>query len=105
MKHRPTEVKAVIALLEQEHDSVEDLAQLLLDTLLEIKWRRGAWIAIQRHDTQVQPDFTAWGPYATRGEAERDLGKRIVGVNPRERAYFALVLNKDNTSPHPDIED
>ena len=106
MKHRPTEVKAVVELLEQEHESVDDLAQELLDLLVDIKWKRGGWIAIQRHDTTIQPDFTAWGPYATKGEAERDVGKRIVGVNAREVAYFAHVINKDvNGGLHPDLED
>ena len=104
MKHRPTEVKAVIALLEREHESVDDLAQQLLDLLVDIKWSRGGWIAIQRHDTTIQPDFTAWGPYATKGEAERDVGKRIVGVNVREVAYFAHVIDKDTTGQeHPDL--
>jgi hypothetical protein len=106
VKHRPTEIKAVAALLEQEHESVDVLAQQLLDLLVDIKWSRGGWIAIQRHRTTIQPDFTAWGPYATRGEAERDVGKRIVGVNVYETAYFAHVINKDVTGElHPDLED
>lgn len=106
MKHRPTEVRAVIALLEKEHDDVDVLAVELLDLLADMKWARGAWIAIQRHRTQHYPEFTAWGPYATRGEAERDLGKRIIGVSAGEYAYFAHVQNKDTTGePHPDLEE
>lgn len=121
MKHRPTEVKAVVALLEQEHDDVEALAEQLLDTLLDIKWQRGAWIALQRY--AESDHFQAWGPYATRGEAERDLGRRILGTRAHRKtcrqrpmcagctevydtAYFALVLDKDATDgPDPDVYD
>jgi len=92
VRHRPTEVRELIALLDREHDSVEDLAQDVLDLLMEIKWSRAPYIAIQRHSG---PHFTAWGPYATRGEAERDVGKRIVGGNVAEVAYFCKVWNKD----------
>ena len=74
---------------------MEDLAQNLLDLLMEVKWSRQPWIAIQRH--RNGPDFTAWGPYATRGEAERDLGKRIIAAEVGDVAYFCKVWNKDVT--------
>lgn len=103
MKHRPNEVKAVTALLSEEHDSVDELAMKVLDLLHDIKWNRHPWVAIQR----ARPDgpwFTAWGPYSTRGEAERDVGKRIVGASPLETAYFARVYNKDTLDgPLPEI--
>lgn len=101
LRHRPTERRAVIELLDKEHDSVETLADDLLDLLVEIKWGRGSWIAIQRH---TGPHFTAWGPYPTRGEAERDVGRRIIAASPQDVAYFCRVWNKDVLDgPQPDI--
>lgn len=111
LKHRPTEIKAVIKLLDQEHESVETLAVELLDLLMEIKWNRAPWIAIQRH---TGPHFTAWGPYPTRRQAELDVGRRIIGrgcrttscglppfcevcTQVREYAYFCQVYDKDVT--------
>ena len=91
-RHRPTEVRALVNLLDAEHDSVEALAQEVLDLLMELKWGRSPYIAIQRH---TGPYFTAWGPYATLNEAQRDIGKRIVGYEPDEVAYFCKVHNKD----------
>lgn len=121
MKHRPSEVKAIVALLEEEHDDVEALATAVLDLLLDIKWNRGAWIALQRY--AESDHFQAWGPYATRGEAQRDIGRRILGSRAHSKlchqrpicagcadvfdtAYFALVLDKDATDgPDPDVYD
>ena len=107
MKHRPTEIKAVVNLLEQEHDDVEALAQALLDLLLDIKWKRGAYIAIRRLRTEGDhpwPDFLAHGPYPTRKQAELDIGRRITAKSPGEYAYFALVTDLDATDePDPDL--
>lgn len=118
-RHRPTELKALIALLDQEHEDVEQLAQDVLDLLMDIKWGRAPYIAIQRSSERM---FVAWGPYATIGEAERDIGTRILGarfqcknscgtIGPAclthaqayEYAYFARVWNKDAVEPAPEI--
>ena len=102
MKHRPTEVKAIVELLSREWADEEELARTILDTLMEIKWSRDTWIILQREDGS--PYFTAWGPYVTKGEAERDLGKRILGISKTDSAYFAKVYNRDvSGEPHPDL--
>ena len=95
LKHRPSEVKAVVELLEQDHDDIEELAQKILDRLMEVKWNRGPWVAIQRH--RKGSWFTAFGPYPTRTQAERDLGRRIIGAEPGDVAYFARVWDLDAT--------
>lgn len=109
----------MVELLDQEHESVEELAIAVLDLLMDIKWGRAPYIAIQRlHDSD---HFVAWGPYATIGEAERDIGNRIVGTGlgcksscgngpaceghskAYDYAYFAKVYNKDAVEPAPEI--
>lgn len=94
-RHRPTEVREVRALLEREWDDTDELTQAVLDKIQEVKWSRWPWIAIQRH--RSGDHFTAWGPYATRSEAERDVGRRIIGAEPGDVAYFCRVVNKDVT--------
>lgn len=107
MKHRPTEVRAFVEILEQEHDDVEALAYALLDKALEIKWKRGAYIAIRRLRVEGDhpwPDFLAHGPYPTRKQAKLDIGRRITAKSPGEYAYFALVTDLDATDePDPDL--
>lgn len=121
MRHRPNEHKALVALLDQEHEDVEQLALDVLDLLMDIKWGRAPYIAIQRlHNSE---HFVAWGPYATIGEAERDIGTRIIGTGlgcksscgstgpaceghtkAYDYAYFAKVYNKDALAePAPEI--
>lgn len=95
IRHRPTEIREVVKLLEAEHDDVEALAQEILDLLTEIKWSRGSWIAIQRF--RNGPNFQAWGPYPTRRQAELDVGRRIIAAEPGDAAYFARVIDKDTT--------
>lgn len=94
IRHRPTELREVVKLLEAEHDDVEALAQEILDLLTEIKWSRGAYIAIQRF--RNGPDFVCFGPYPTRTQAEKDLGRRIIAAEPGDVAYFAHVRDLDS---------
>lgn len=94
MRHRPTERKAVISLLEREWDDTGDLAEAILDELLDLKWRRGGWIVVHREQSD-QPAYFAWGPYDTVKQAERDIGKRILATRPGARAMPLRVCNLD----------
>lgn len=98
MRHRPTERKAVIALLEQEWDDVADLAEALLDELLELKWGRGGWIIVHREDSATSPAYFAYGPYDTRNQAVKDIGKRIIATRANARAMPLRVCNLDTMS-------
>ncbi len=98
MRHRPTERKAVIALLEREWEDVADLAEEILDTLLDLKWKRGGWIVVHREPSATAPAYFAWGPYDTRNQAEKDLGKRIIATRPGAKALLLKVGNMDTVS-------
>ena len=102
MRHRPTEVKAVVALLEQDHDDVEALAQELLDTLVELKWSRSGWVVVLQDPAMPTP--LLYGPYATPTQARRDIGKRIVGVSSDARGFIHHVTNLDSRDePHTEV--
>jgi putative methionine-R-sulfoxide reductase with GAF domain len=91
MRHRPTELKAVADLLEREHESVDDLAQELLDLLVDIKWKRGAYCVVVYQFGNV---FT-YGPFANKAEATRAVGKEIVAGEVNARG--AIVRVRDMT--------
>lgn len=94
MRHRPTERRALVELLGREWDDTGTLAEAILDVLLELKWRRGGWVVVQR-EAMTTPMFVAWGPYDTRLQAERDIGGRIIAASPGAEALVVRVLNKD----------
>ncbi len=87
MRHRPTEIREVTALLEQEHEDVEQLAVDILDLLVDIKWRRGAFVvAVQQFD-----HLYCFGPFANKQEAKRSIGKDIVAASAGARGGAILV--------------
>lgn len=85
MRHRPTERKAVLSLLEQDWEDTGDLAEAILDTLLDLKWARGGWVIVHREDGK-RPAYFAWGPFDTRKQAEKAIGKNIIATRVNARA-------------------
>lgn len=98
MRHRPTERKAVIALLEQEWDDVADLAEALLDELMELKWGRGGWVIVVRH-AGTTPFYTAHGPYSTENQAVKDIGRRVTTFASGGRGMPLKVTDMDSIEP------
>ena len=69
---RPTEIKAVADLLMQEHDDVETLAKLVIQTIDELRAKRTLFALVE-----IQPTLgyaKAIGPYNTDGQALKDQG-------------------------------
>lgn len=97
MRHRPTERRAVVALLEKEWEDTGDLAEAVLDTLLDLKWKRGGWVVIQG-EPMTPPVYMGWGPYDTRNQAMRDVGRRITAASEGARALVVRVCNWDAQS-------
>lgn len=102
MRHRPTEIKAVVKLLDQEHDDVEALAVAVLDELVECKWSRGGYVVVLKDPALPIP--LMYGPYNTITQARRDIGKRIVGTSDEARGYIHHVTNLDaREEPSPEV--
>ena len=84
---RPTEIKAVADLLSQEHESVEDLAKLVIETIDELRAKRDMFAIVH-----LIPSFKivkAIGLYATQLQAERDYHKKIHRYDEKDHAYIA----------------
>lgn len=67
---RPTEFKAVLALISAPAESEEELATRVIETLDELRSQRTDYVTVvQYHPTA----HLVYGPYTTIGYAERDL--------------------------------
>lgn len=83
---RPTEIKAVADLLAQEHESVEDLAKLVIETIDGLRAKRDMFAIVH-----LQPSLKlvkVVGLYATQLQAEKDYPKRIHRYDEKDHAYI-----------------
>ena len=73
----------------QEHEDVEELARLVIQTLDESRATRELYIGVAVHPTLdiVQ----AVGPYATKNQVLKDAPKRLVAYDTLSKGYFALL--------------
>lgn len=72
MRTRKKEVEALIATLEQEHASVEDLVDTVWKQIDEYRSNRDAWIIAVNHGEGV---ILTYGLYDTENAALKDLTK------------------------------
>jgi hypothetical protein len=90
---RPTEIKAIANLLEQEHDDVETLAKLVIETIDGLRAKRDLFVLAEIHPTlQVA---NAFGPYATEAQARKDTGI-LVQYDTLSRAYLCKLKDPSN---------
>ena len=93
MRPRVAEIRAVTALLDQEWTDVEDLASAVLEKAIDMLTSRELWVVIgqdQRLGTFV------YGPYDTRTQATKAIGKEIVAPGPEPmRAMIKPMLKGD----------
>jgi len=83
---RPTEVKAIADLLSQEHESVEDLAKLVIETIDGLRAKREMFAIVH-----LIPSFKlvkVIGLYATQLQAEKDYHKKIQRYDEKDHAYI-----------------
>lgn len=76
---RPTEVRAVEALLSQEHDDVTELSKLVITTLDELRKTRQQYVVGARYPRgEGRPGQTMiYGPYSTPHQANK-TGEKLV---------------------------
>ena len=65
---RPTEYRAVVAMLEQDSDDVDELAKNIVRRLNRLRAEEAVWVRVVKHGTGV----LAYGPYNTGEEARTD---------------------------------
>lgn len=77
MPARPTEVRAVRALLEGPADDAEELAERVIEALDEARASRPGFIIVQAYEGRLA---YAYGPYPTQLKAEQAISKGLVPI-------------------------
>lgn len=101
---RPSEVKAVAALLNEPADSVEELAKDVIRKINELREGRKEYVVTLISDRIV----STWGPYDTVKEATNRCGQFIIASKPGKKGILT-ILHRDWEASHgeedPDVED
>lgn len=87
---RPTEIKAVADLLMQEHDDVDTLARLVIETIDQLRAKRTLYVLVE-----IQPSLgyaKALGPYGTEGQALKDQ-KLLTRYDQRSLAVLSKLVD------------
>lgn len=90
---RPTEIKAIANLLEQEHDDVDTLAKLVIQTIDELRAKRETYVLCEIHPSLSVAK--AIGPYATEAQARKDVGL-LTKYDTHSRAYLCTMKDPSN---------
>lgn len=91
MRLRPTEVKAVAALLDSPADDVTDLARTVIQTLDEMRAARDVYV-ILLHNPGV--GIVAFGTFDTRKQAERFMQKEVGAATEGARAGIRKLIKE-----------
>lgn len=86
---KPTEIKKVAQLLEQEHDSAEAASKAVWELVEQLIADREQWVVVAVH-----PDLKiaqAVGPYNTENQLVKDYKKRIHAYNEKSYAFRARL--------------
>lgn len=86
---RPTEVKAVADLLMSEHDDVETLAKLVIETIDAARAKRELFVLVEIHPSlQVAQ---AYGVYGTANQAMKDIPRLMVKYDKQSKGYLCKL--------------
>lgn len=88
---RPTEHKAVVKLLNEPADSVEDLATDVIQMIDSLRAGRKDWV-VMVYDPGVAVHIH--GPYITKNAAHKDIGKNVYAAS-EGATYLVLPLLTD----------
>lgn len=81
-RKRPTEVRGIISLLEQDWDDVADLAEAIIEKLDELRARRTQYTYWMCDPNPQVAIISAYGPYDTANQAEKE-SKKLVSAGPK----------------------
>jgi hypothetical protein len=93
MPAKPTELKKLIALLEEDADNVEYVAKAAWSLVEDLLNQRQRYVVFAIHPSLniVQ----AVGPYDTQEKAKKDYAKRIAAYDNQSHARLALLRYPD----------
>ena len=90
MAPKPTELKKLIALLDEEAPTVEWLAKAVWELVEDCMAQREQYVAIVHHPGAGDV-WQAIGPYATRNQLLKDYKKRVCAVDSNSRGYIGRL--------------
>lgn len=90
---KPTEVRAVAALLDSEADSVEELAERVVRKITEMREGEQAWVvAVTYASPRGRRLGAIWGPYTSQLAARRAAIRHVSAIGKDSQAgLFRLV--------------
>lgn len=89
---RPTEHRAVVKLLNEPADSVDDLAAEVIATIDGLREQRKDWVVVV-YDPGVA--VHVHGPYVTKNAAHKDIGKNVYAASEGAYCLVLPLLNGD----------
>lgn len=92
MKVKPTEVRLVASMLEQEADSAHDLATRIITELDGKRARDNEVWCLLYYDPNVRV-YATFGPYSTKGAADR-ASKALASSGPQPGRAMPLRLRE-----------
>ena len=96
MKAKPSEIKKLVALLDDEAPSAEWLAKAVFELVEDLIAQRQQYVVFAVHPglNLIQ----AVGPYPSQDKAKKDYVKRIHAYDNNSFARLALLRNPDTIS-------
>lgn len=91
MRPRKNDVQRMVALLEAEHEDVEELAYRVLEDAWDLLQQREVWCCIVDDDGA---GTVVWGPYESETQVRRAIGKEIVASRPGAKGTLARLYRK-----------
>lgn len=91
MRPRKNDVQRMVALLEAEHEDVEELAYRVLEDAWDLLQQREVWCCIVDDDGA---GTVVWGPYESETQVRKAIGKEIVASRPGAKGTLARLYRK-----------
>jgi len=101
MAPKKSEASDLVALLSQEHESVDDLVELVFDLVEQQLRKRDKYVTAIVHPSLKIVQVVGW--YATRGQATKDAPKRVTGYDEQSWATVTGLFDPSsiNLDPQP----
>lgn len=96
MATKPSEIKKLVALLDDEAPSAEWLAKAVFELVEDLIAQRQQYVVFAVHPSLNL--IQAVGPYPSQDKAKKDYAKRIHAYDNNSFARLALLRNPDTIS-------
>ena len=94
MRPRVAEIRAVTALLDKEWEDIATLSEEVIRSVYESLKERETWV-VMAHDATM--GWFTYGPYETKHQATKAIGKQIVSPGPEPmRAMVTKLIGERN---------